>query len=1011
MVNTLVGTTGGGNVFPGPDMPFGMVQWSPDSSPDRSDGGGYEYNDTMFRGFSLTHISGPGCGAFGDVPIEPLTGGIPAGTDPGSFDQRLSHGGEVGTAGYYKVNTGIPTITTELTATNRSAMARFTYPQTTQANLLFKLLDSQDGTAASSANIVSSTEVQGSATSGYFCGASESYTVHFDITFNRPFTASKVITEQGQAGPNSILLTFDTTTNPVLLAKVGISFVSADNAKLNWQTDNPGWNFDAVRAAAHTAWNDLLGKIQIGGSSKDREELFYTSLYHTVLHPNIWSDVNGQYMGFDQQVHTMPAGHAQYANYSGWDTYHSQSQLAALVAPQQASDQVTSLLNDFDQSGVMPQWGFANSNNYVMIGDPAQSIIADTYAFGARNFDTSTALQDMLHQATTVNDVRPGTSLEDQYGYLPEDGSYGCCNAHGFAASLLEYNQADYSLAQYAASLGDTTDATMLTQRAQNWQNIFNPADNFMETKYASGQFAGGYSLTSSTGLVEGSASQYRWIVPYNHQSLIAAMGGQQQVNLMLDSFFTKLDDGSGVGALLVNEFELGVQYFYDYTQEPWKTQEVVNRLRTQVFHDAPMFTVNNDDLGALSSQLAWSMLGFYPEVPGSAQLVLNGPEFPAEVIHLSSGHTITVNAPGASTKNFYIQSLSVNGQPSDKLWLDPSLISEGGTLDFVMGSSPNTSWGAASQDAPPSYGTQYVSAIGFATPAGQMIVKPGDSGSASIGAQSTWTSAQTINWTATASSGVTVSPSSGSFSLGAGGRQSAPVSITAGSTEGRYTVTFNLTSSTGLPMSKAVLGVAVAQPGELWPYFNNVGIADDSNTGGANYDGDGFSHSAQALASGTPSGVTPGSSISTSDGFTYTWPNAPAAQLDNIQAAGQTIPFNPTSGKTQIGLLGSATNVGSGGSVGNLTVNYNDGTSQQISVGLSDWTLGAGGFGPLAGNVKAVRTAYRDCIYGQPCMDGVTTYVYSESAALAAGKTIVSVTLPSTVSGGQFHVFDIAFK
>ncbi len=664
MVNTLVGTTGGGNVFPGPDMPFGMVQWSPDSSPDRSDGGGYEYNDTMFRGFSLTHISGPGCGAFGDVPIEPLTGGIPAGTDPGSFDQRLSHGGEVGTAGYYKVNTGIPTITTELTATTRSAMARFTYPQTTQANLLFKLLDSQDGTAASSANIVSSTEVQGSATSGYFCGASESYTVHFDITFNRPFTASKVITEQGQAGPNSILLTFDTTTNPVLLAKVGISFVSADNAKLNWQTDNPGWNFDAVRAAAHTAWNDLLGKIQIGGSSKDREELFYTSLYHTVLHPNIWSDVNGQYMGFDQQVHTMPAGHAQYANYSGWDTYHSQSQLAALVAPQQASDQVTSLLNDFDQSGVMPQWGFANSNNYVMIGDPAQSIIADTYAFGARNFDTSTALQDMLHQATTVNDVRPGTSLEDQYGYLPEDGSYGCCNAHGFAASLLEYNQADYSLAQYAASLGDTTDATMLTQRAQNWQNIFNPADNFMETKYASGQFAGGYSLTSSTGLVEGSASQYRWIVPYNHQSLIAAMGGQQQVNLMLDSFFTKLDDGSGVGALLVNEFELGVQYFYDYTQEPWKTQEVVNRLRTQVFHDAPMFTVNNDDLGALSSQLAWSMLGFYPEVPGSAQLVLNGPEFPAEVIHLSSGHTITVNAPGASTKNFYIQSLSVNGQP-----------------------------------------------------------------------------------------------------------------------------------------------------------------------------------------------------------------------------------------------------------------------------------------------------------------------------------------------------------
>ncbi|HEX8917659.1 MAG TPA: GH92 family glycosyl hydrolase, partial [Chloroflexota bacterium] len=855
------------------------------------------------------------------------------------------------------------------------------------------------------------TEVQGSATSGFFCGASDSYTVHFDITFDHPFTASQVINEPGQPGPNSVVLTFDTTTNHVLQAKVGISFVSAANAKDNVQTDNPGWNFDAVRTAAHDAWNALLNKIQIGGSTTDREQLFYTSLYHTLLHPNVWSDADGQYMGFDQQVHTTPAGHAQYANYSGWDTYHSQSQLAALLAPQQTSDQVTSLLNDDAQSGVMPQWGFANSNNYVMVGDPAQAIIADTYAFGGRSFDTSTALTDMLKQATTVNDVRPGTALENQYGYLPEDGTYGCCNPHGFAASLLEYNQADFALAQYAGAMGDSANATMLTKRAQNWQNIFNPADNFMETKYSSGQFAGGYTLTSSQGLVEGSASQYRWIVPYNHESLIAAMGGDQQVNPMLDAFFTNLDDGSGVGALLTNEFEMGVQYFYDYTREPWKTQEVVNRMRTQVFHDAPMFTDNNDDLGAMSSQLAWGMLGFYPEVPGSAQLVLNGPEFPVEVIHLNSGNTITVNAPGASTSSFYIQSLKVNGHPSTQLWLDPSLINTGGTLDLTMGASPNTSWGTAPQDAPPSYGTQHVSAIGFATPAGQIILQPGGSGSATVGAQSTWTSPQTISWTATPSSGVTVSPSSGSFNLNQGGRRSVPVTITAGQTEGRYTVSFQLTSSTGLPISRVVLGVVVAKPGELWPYYNNVGIADDSNTGAANYDGDGFSYSAQALAAGAPTGVTPGSTLTTSDGFSYTWPNVPSGQLDNIQAAGQTITLNPTSGKSAIGLLGSATNVGMNGSQGTLTVNFSDGTSQQIPVTLSDWTLGAGSFGPVAGNVKALTTSYRDCIYGQPCMDGVTTYVYSLSASLTPGKTVVSVTLPSTVTDGQFHIFDLAFK
>src|SRR6266536_3056313 len=332
LVNTLVATTGGGNVFPGPDVPFGMVQWSPDTRR-RTDGGGYRFDQTQLRGFSLTHISGPGCGAYEDVPILPLTGGLPAG-DPGSFMESFTHAGEVATAGYYSVKVGSPAITTELTSTLRSAMGRFTYPATTDANVLLKLLDSQNGTAASDAKIVGKDEVQGMARSGGFCGAPDMYNLFFDIAFDHPFTASKIIREAGQPGPNSVFLTFDTTAGQVLQAKVGISFVSAANAKLNRETDNPGWDFDAVRSAAHDTWNALLSRIQIGGGTTDQQALFYTMLYRVLLHPNVWSDANGEYSGFDQKTHTVKAPQkAQYANFSGWDTYHSQVQLAALLAP------------------------------------------------------------------------------------------------------------------------------------------------------------------------------------------------------------------------------------------------------------------------------------------------------------------------------------------------------------------------------------------------------------------------------------------------------------------------------------------------------------------------------------------------------------------------------------------------------------------------------------------------------------------------------------------------------
>jgi predicted alpha-1,2-mannosidase len=811
MVDTAIGTDGGGNVFPGADFPFGMVQWSPDTYSWRPKGGGYEYLMDEITGFSLTHISGPGCAIYGDVPILPMTGGLPTG-DPIQHMEPFTHTGELGTAGYYTVQSGSPPITTELTATLRSGMARFTYPGTTEANILIKLLNSATGDSNVTVSVVGTNEISGSVTSGHFCGAGDVYTVFFDLIFDQAFTASQVI-NASSGMPSAVFLTFDTTTHPKLQAKAGISFVSVANAVGNREADNPGWDFDSIHKAAHDAWNDLLGEIQVTGGSAVNNKLFYSALYLSLLHPNVFSDSNGQYIGFDNVVHTVSPGQtAQYANYSGWDIYHGQVPLSALLAPQQMSDAAQSMVNDAAQNdGQLPKWALANAETYIMVGDPADGILAGYYAFGARHFDTATALKQMVKQATVQSPIRPGLGYYEDLGYLPDDGSYGCCNYYGSVSTLLEYLQADFALSQFATALGDASDAQLVFQRTRNWQNVFNPATNFFTPKMLDGSFAGGFDLTSRQGMVEGSASQYRWLLPFDPQGVLASMGGPSVVNPLLDAYFSSLDDGLGVNALLSNEFDLGEQYWFNYTGQPWKTQDVCNRIRTTLYHPDPGFLDNNVDLGAESAQLVWSMLGFYPTYPGSGILNLNGPEFASETIRLPSGKTLTVNADGASPDAPYIQSLKLNGKSSTHLWLDPSVLSDGATLDFVMGAAPNTTWGTAPSDAPPSYGVSGgPPALGF-TASDPMTMAPGVSASVSIGAQSMSGDAQVITWEAAPEAGLTVVPSSGEFSLDPGGRGSATPAVTAPATAGTYDVTFHLTSSQGQTLPDVVLPVQVA--------------------------------------------------------------------------------------------------------------------------------------------------------------------------------------------------------
>jgi predicted alpha-1,2-mannosidase len=796
-VNTLVGTTEGGNMFPGADYPFGMVQWSPDTTPDRPSGGGYEYKDSSILGFSLTHISGPGCsGAFGDVPILPLTGGLPGG-DLNAAKQSFSHTGEVATAGYYSVKIGSPSITTELTATLHSAMARFTYPATNNANLLFKLHDSAAGNFGSAtATIVSNQEVTGSTSSGNFCGTGKPYVIHFDMMFDQPFTASKIIAQSGQTSPGFVFLTFDASKTQVVQAKVGISFISTNNAHDNWTAENPAsqWNFDTVKSAAENAWNTTLGQIQITGGTTSEQELFYTSLYHSLLHPNVSTDTNGQYMGFDGAVHTVSGTQKeQYVNYSGWDIYHTQVQLSAIVAPQAMSDSAQSMLNDASQNGgMLPKWSLESGENDIMVGDPADGIIAGYYAFGAQQFDTATALKVMLKEATVPNQMRPGLSDYESLGYVPDDVGYD--QAAGFS---LEYCQADFALSEFAAAMGDTTDAAAMLKRAQNWQYLFDPSVDMFIPKLKNGTFVAGVGPSSSHGLTEGDASQYRWVIAYDRQAQLAAQGGPSVVNPALDAFFSKLDDFQGPSAFLTNEFELGTPYWDNYTGEPWKTQEIVNRIRTTLYHDAPGFLDNNDDLGAMSSALVWSMLGMYPDYPGSAILTLNGPEFTNERIHLPSGKYLTVTAVGASDTNFYIQSLQVNGQRSDKTWLDPSVVVAGATLDFTMGATASPSWGSAAADVAPSYGVDSTSGFVFATP-NPLTLGAGASAEVNLNAQSARSDvSQNLSWSVSPQN-FSLDATSGSLSLGPGARATSKIKVTAPGGFGNYSLTFQLTSSVG---------------------------------------------------------------------------------------------------------------------------------------------------------------------------------------------------------------------
>ncbi|HEX4203226.1 MAG TPA: GH92 family glycosyl hydrolase, partial [Ktedonobacteraceae bacterium] len=672
-----------GDVFPGAAYPMGMVQMSPDTPAHIP--GGYYYPDSTIKDFSLTHFSGRGCSDSQDIPFMPFVGSGP------SSSSLFSHNSEVAHPGYYKVHLDDPNVTVEVTATPHTGMTQLTYPPSTQAGLYINAGGSIKGSTNASVSIhTSNQEVSGQTTSTIGCGSAH-YTLYFAAHFDQPFSSAS------GNGTSAATLFFNTTTNQVVHTRFGVSYVSLANAEANLAAENDGSaSFSAVESAADAAWNARLNSIQVSGGTPNQLAVFYTALYHTFFHPNIYSDVNGQYLGFDGQVHTVASGHAQYENITSWDSWRSLMPLRAILAPSESVDIAQSLVNDALQGdGHLPRWEQKSADSEGMNGDGADIEIASIYAFGNTGFDTASALSAMVNGQPKI---RAGYTNYVTKGYVTQG------DAGNSASNTQEYTNDDFALSQFARALGNMPDYKAYLQRSNNWTNLFDStAGGYIFPRNGDGSWAS-TSITSGTGFQEDDSSQSTWMEPFNLAGLIDKLGGNAAVVKRLNTFFTQLNAGPNSQYVYMgNEPSLETPWTYDFAGAPAQTENVVRCIQDQLYTNTPGGLPGNDDAGAMSSWYVFSAIGLYPDIPGVGGFVLGSPLFPSATVQLAGGHTLQINATNAADGNPYVQSLTVNHKPSSNLWLPWKTVARGGMLDFALGSSASR-WGTSPSDAPPSF-------------------------------------------------------------------------------------------------------------------------------------------------------------------------------------------------------------------------------------------------------------------------------------------------------------------
>jgi putative alpha-1,2-mannosidase len=730
LVNPFIGTGGHGHTYPGAVVPFGMVQLSPDTRLEGWDGcSGYYYSDTVVYGFSHTHLSGTGIADYCDILFMPTTG-LPQfkNTDYRSGFKKKN---ESASPGYYRTTLDKYHIDVELTATKRVGVHRYDFPSTQQANIIIDL-QHRDQVLDSWIEVVNDHEIKGFRRSKSWA---DDQSVYFYARFSKPFKtygiAANDTLQPGQSkmmGKNiKMYIQFD---NPgEVISTVAISSVSAEGALKNLDAEVPDFDFKKVEKAAKADWNTELNKIQVEGGApaisqeaqrnpyqnggynrngynrpqqkklppvtdwaKIKQTVFYTALYHTMLAPNVYSDVDGQYRGMDQKIH-QAQGFDYYTVFSLWDTYRAEDPLFTIINRKRTLEFIKSFLAMYEQGGLLPIWPLASNETYCMVANHSIPVIVDAYAKGIRDFNAEEAFKAMK---AAVNRNQFGLDSYRKNGAVLAD------DEHESVSKTLEYAYDDWCIAQMAKMLNKPNDYAEFIQRAQYWKNLYNDQNGFMQARVDGGWYTPFDPADINNNYTEGNAWQYSFLVPQDVEGLINRMGGKDKFEAKLDELFTTTSKLSGRQQAdvtgLIGQYAHGnepshhMAYLYNFTDSPDKTQMWINRILKEEYSNQPDGLSGNEDCGQMSAWYVMSSLGIYTIQPGQTEYQIGMPQFEKAVINLENGKkfTITNSGSGVSFDNTYLQGMVLNKRTYNKLYLDDKDIENGGTFDIYTGRLAN---------------------------------------------------------------------------------------------------------------------------------------------------------------------------------------------------------------------------------------------------------------------------------------------------------------------------------
>ncbi len=706
VVNPMIGTDFTGNTYPGAQVPFGMVQLSPDNGlPGWDRISGYFYPDSTIAGFSHTHLSGTGAGDLYDILFMPVTRPYKEAEGPLGIYSGFSHDEESASAGYYRVRLKDYNIVAELTATERCGVQRYTFPEADASIFLnLKKAMNWDYTLDSHIEVVDSVTIRGYRFSQ---GWSPKQHVFFETRFSKPFEAMQLDTtaiatkSKGRIGTASVArFDFKTAKDEQIVVVTALSGVSAEGAHKNLIAEAPDMNFEGYRQRATEVWNQELAKIAVKGGTSDDRVNFYTALYHSMIAPTIYSDVDGAYFGPDGQTHA-GEGWTNYSTFSLWDTYRAAHPLFTYTQPQRANDMIKGFLKFYEQHGALPLWNLYGWETDMMIGYHAVPVIVDAYLKGIGDFDAEKALEACV--ASANRDDYRGIGDYKRLGYVPAYSDQKRWENWSLSKTM-EYAYDDYCIARMAEKMGKAEIAKEFYARSQNYRNVYNPATSFFQPRDEQGRFNPKFNPDEYTeDICESNGWQYMWSVQQDIDGLIQLVGGKARFTEKLDSMFTYTpasDEELPIFSTgMIGQYAHGnepghhVIYLFNKVGQPWKTQQYASKVMRELYLNTPAGLCGNEDCGQMSAWLVFSAMGFYPVDPISGLYEIGTPLFEEVKMQLANGKSFTVKAPGASAERIYVQSVKLNGAPYNKSYITHEQIMSGATLELEMGAEPGPVW------------------------------------------------------------------------------------------------------------------------------------------------------------------------------------------------------------------------------------------------------------------------------------------------------------------------------